>query len=61
MQYCPKCGTKVDEEMSFCPKCGAALKVEQPSVVAAPPAPQMPYREGRETGEERERGESRET
>jgi uncharacterized Zn finger protein (UPF0148 family) len=26
MEYCPKCGTKVTEEMTFCPKCGASLK-----------------------------------
>jgi hypothetical protein len=58
MQYCPKCGTKVDEEMSFCPKCGSALKVEQPSVVAAPPAPQMPY--GAEKGEKHEKREKEE-
>jgi len=25
MPYCPKCGTKVTEEMNFCSKCGAAL------------------------------------
>jgi uncharacterized membrane protein YvbJ len=33
MSYCPKCGSKIDEEMAFCPKCGAALKAES---VAAP-------------------------
>jgi cation transport ATPase len=27
--YCPKCGSKVEEEMSFCPKCGAPLHVEK--------------------------------
>lgn len=27
MLYCPKCGTKVTEDMTFCPKCGASLKV----------------------------------
>jgi len=30
MSYCPKCGTKVSEEMAFCPKCGAPLKAEKP-------------------------------
>ena len=30
MAYCPKCGTKVEEEMAFCPKCGAPLKAEKP-------------------------------
>jgi uncharacterized membrane protein YvbJ len=28
LSYCPKCGSKIDEETSFCPKCGAALKAE---------------------------------
>ncbi len=28
LSYCPKCGSKIDEEMTFCPKCGAALKAE---------------------------------
>lgn len=26
MNYCPKCGAEVQEDMTFCPKCGAALK-----------------------------------
>lgn len=57
MSYCPKCGTKVSEEMSFCPKCGAALKVEQPPA-EAPPAP---YRaEKAEKHEKREKGEKEE-
>jgi uncharacterized membrane protein YvbJ len=29
MSYCPKCGSKVTEEMTFCPKCGASLNVAQ--------------------------------
>lgn len=28
MSYCPKCGSKIEEEMTFCPKCGATLKAE---------------------------------
>lgn len=28
MPYCPKCGSKVTEEMKYCPKCGASLKPE---------------------------------
>jgi len=52
MSYCPKCGTKVSEEMSFCPKCGAALKVE-----AAPPAP---YRAEKHEKREKEEKEKRE-
>lgn len=34
MSYCPKCGSKVEEEMSFCPKCGAPLKDQRPTVEA---------------------------
>jgi len=63
MSYCPKCGTKVREEMSFCPKCGAALKVEQPPAEAAPPAPYRPEKaekhEKREKEEKEERPEKR--
>ena len=25
MNYCPKCGERVDDSMMFCPKCGANL------------------------------------
>jgi uncharacterized membrane protein YvbJ len=60
MSYCPKCGTKVREEMSFCPKCGAALKVEQPPAEA----PAAPYKaekaEKHEKQEKREKGEKAE-
>lgn len=62
MPYCPKCGTKVREEMAFCPECGAALKVEQPptEAVSAP----APYRaektEKHEKREKEEKGEKRE-
>ena len=31
MQYCPKCGNKVDDTMTFCPNCGTQLKVAAPS------------------------------
>jgi len=67
MSYCPKCGTKVSEEMSFCPNCGAPLKVEKPAVEAAPPAPPAPpapYRaekaEKREKREKEEKTEKKE-
>ncbi len=63
MQYCPKCGNKVDEDMSFCPNCGAALKVEQPSVGATvpPPAPSAPPAQYRtEKGEKHEKREKQE-
>ena len=57
MSYCPKCGTKVREDMSFCPNCGATLKVEQPPspAEAAPPAP--PRAEKAEKHEKREKEE----
>ena len=29
MQYCRKCGSEVNEEMTFCPKCGTAIKVTE--------------------------------
>jgi uncharacterized membrane protein YvbJ len=57
MSYCPKCGSKIEEEMSFCPKCGAPLKVQQASVEA-----RTTYRreEKAEKGEKNEKTEKRE-
>ncbi len=57
MSYCPKCGSKIDEEMSFCPKCGAPLKVQQSTAEA-----RATYRkeEKTEKGEKREKGEKTE-
>lgn len=26
VEYCPKCGQKLDEEVPECPKCGAVLE-----------------------------------
>jgi cation transport ATPase len=68
MSYCPKCGSKVREDMSFCPNCGAAIKAVQPSAVTPQPAPApQPYRaekqekqEKREKQEKEERQEKRE-
>jgi uncharacterized membrane protein len=64
MLYCPKCGSKVDEEMSFCPKCGASLKVEKVATVTAETRP-TPYRrdekaEKGEKSEKHEKGEKHE-
>jgi len=58
MSSCPKCGTKISEEMAFCPKCGAALKVEQ----APAEARAKPYRrdEKAEKTEKREKAEKTE-
>jgi len=61
MPYCPKCGTKVREEMNFCPKCGAPLKVEQVPAAAAPPAPiRVEKAEKHEKREKEEKHEKRE-
>lgn len=58
MPYCPKCGTKVGEQMAFCPKCGASLKAEKPAVAAAAPPP--PRAEKAEKAEKQEKREKRE-
>jgi len=61
MVYCPKCGSKVREDMVFCPKCGAALKVEKPSVEAVPaPPPRAEKAEKAEKGEKHEKREKEE-
>ncbi len=52
MSYCPKCGNKVEENMTFCPRCGAPLKGEAPTRVASAPAPRR--------GEKSEKGEKQE-
>jgi predicted lipid-binding transport protein (Tim44 family) len=54
MSYCPKCGNKVEENMTFCPRCGAPLKVEAPVQAAPALAPQR--REKAEKGEKGEYG-----
>lgn len=57
MSYCPKCGSKIEEEMVFCPKCGAPLKAQQ-----ATAAGKTAYRreEKAEKGEKNEKNEKRE-
>lgn len=59
MANCPKCGTKVTEEMAFCPKCGAPLKAEKPpeQPVAAPAPPTVYRGEKAEKHEKEEKGE----
>jgi hypothetical protein len=59
MQYCPKCGNQVDEEMTFCPKCGAPLKVEN-ATAATPETRPAPYRRDEKTEEKSEKHEKRE-
>ncbi len=58
MSYCPKCGNKVDENMTFCPRCGASLKVAAP--VQAAPAPAPKKDEKAEKGEKQEKQEKQE-
>jgi uncharacterized membrane protein YvbJ len=57
MSYCPKCGSKIEEEMVFCPKCGAPLKVQQTTAGG-----RTAYRkeEKAEKGEKNEKTEKRE-
>jgi len=64
MDYCPKCGNKVDDTMTFCPRCGASLKA---GTTAQPgtPTPEYYYRyryrhEKEEKGEKNEKGEKAE-
>ncbi len=54
---CPKCGSKVRDDMAFCPNCGASLRVEQATAQQAPPPPPR-YRD--EKSEKEERNEKRE-
>ena len=58
MSYCPKCGNKVEENMTFCPRCGAPLKAEAPAQVASAPAPRRS--EKSEKGEKQEKREKQE-
>jgi len=62
MSYCPKCGTKIREDISFCPNCGAALKVEQPPspAQAVPPAPLRAEKAEKHEKREKEEKEERE-
>lgn len=48
MEYCPKCGNKVDETMAFCPRCGSPLKTGTAwQGQTAPPSTPPPYEEYR--------------
>lgn len=59
MSYCPKCGSKIDEEMSFCPKCGAPLRVEKVTTVTPETRPTQ-YRRDEKTEEKSEKHEKSE-
>jgi hypothetical protein len=61
MPYCPKCGNKVEENMTFCPRCGAPLKMEgqtqaaqTPPAASGPPQPSV-RNEKSEKGEKQEK------
>jgi len=61
--YCPKCGNKVEENMTFCPRCGSSLKMEDQAQAPAAPQtpPQPPMRnEKAEKGEKQEKNQQRE-
>lgn len=58
MPYCPKCGSKITEEMTFCPKCGSPLQ-SAPAVEAKPAAAPARGEKG-EKHEKEEKGEKRE-
>jgi uncharacterized membrane protein YvbJ len=60
MSYCPKCGSKIEEEMSFCPKCGAPLKVQQTSAETRTAYRKEEKSEKSEKGEKGEKTEKRE-
>jgi|SRR5271157_110480 len=61
MSYCPKCGNKIDEEMTFCPKCGASLKTQQPSTGAwTPPTTYERHEKTEEKSEKQEKNEKHE-
>lgn len=60
MSYCPKCGFKIDEQMTFCPNCGAPLRITpSPAAPGAPTPPPTP-REYRRHEKEQEKGEKHE-
>jgi uncharacterized membrane protein YvbJ len=56
MSYCPKCGNKVDENMTFCPKCGTSLK----GVPTGQATPAQPYHRKDEKSEKNEKNEKHE-
>jgi uncharacterized membrane protein YvbJ len=61
MEYCPKCGNKVSEDMTFCPKCGASLKAApQPSETRPTTYRRDEKAEKREKQEKSEKGEKHE-
>lgn len=60
MSYCPKCGSKIEEEMSFCPKCGAPLKIAEASTAVGRRHRRDEKAEKEEKGEKTEKREKRE-
>jgi uncharacterized membrane protein YvbJ len=58
MPYCPKCGSKVTEDMTFCPKCGSSLQVA--TAAQTKPAPAPARGEKGEKHEKEEKGEKKE-
>ena len=60
MSYCPKCGSKTDEDMAFCPKCGAALKAAQTATEPVQRTVVIRRNEKDEKDEKQEKGEKAE-
>jgi len=60
VSYCPKCGNKIEEEMSFCPKCGTPLKAQPASMGSRPTYRRDEKAEKGEKTEKREKGEKHE-
>jgi len=43
MNYCPECGSKVDQESRFCPNCGYDLSQAFSNVPLSTPSPPIQY------------------
>ncbi len=59
MEYCPKCGNKVDDTMTFCPRCGNSLKMETTPSTPPPYDYRYRYRRRDEKNEKNEKPEKR--
>ena len=59
MEYCPKCGNKVDDSMAFCSRCGASLKPQGAGQdqTASPSTPPYDYRYRQRHEKHEEKGE----
>ncbi len=60
MSYCPKCGNKVEDEMTFCPRCGASLRGVPPPMQSTPAPAYQRRNEKAEKNEKNEKNENKE-